>query len=98
TSIYTLSLHDALPIYRLFLLADYYRTITSDLLLNVGISAVSGFQTTLQNIGEVKNEGFEIALKSRNLVGEFSWETDFNFSTNKRSEEHTSELQSRENL
>ncbi|MFT5941785.1 MAG: TonB-linked SusC/RagA family outer membrane protein [Sediminicola sp.] len=68
---------------RIFLLADYYRTITSDLLLNVGISSVSGFETTLQNIGEVKNEGFEIALKSRNLVGDFTWETDINFSTNK---------------
>ena len=68
---------------RIFILADYYKTITSDLLLNVGISAVSGFETTLQNIGEVKNEGFEIALKSRNLVGEFTWDTDFNFSTNK---------------
>ncbi|WP_299781574.1 TonB-dependent receptor [uncultured Formosa sp.] len=68
---------------RIFLLADYYRTITSDLLLNVGITSVSGFETTLQNIGEVKNEGFEIALKSRNLVGEFTWETGLNFSTNK---------------
>ncbi|MCL5246513.1 TonB-dependent receptor [Cellulophaga sp. 20_2_10] len=68
---------------RIFLLADYYRTITSDLLLNVGITSVSGFETTLQNIGEVKNEGFEIALKSRNFVGDFKWETDINFSTNK---------------
>jgi len=68
---------------RIFLLADYYNTITSDLLLNVGISSVSGFETTLQNIGEVKNEGFEIALKSRNFVGDFTWETDINFSTNK---------------
>jgi TonB-linked SusC/RagA family outer membrane protein len=68
---------------RLFLLADYYETINSDLLLFVGIPSVSGFETTLQNIGEVENKGFEVALRTRNLVGEFTWETNFNFSANK---------------
>jgi TonB-linked SusC/RagA family outer membrane protein len=68
---------------RLFLLADYYETTTRDLLLNVAISSVSGFETTLRNLGEVKNSGFEIALRSNNLVGEFTWDTDINFSTNK---------------
>lgn len=68
---------------RLFLLADYYKTITSDLLLNVSITSVSGFNTVLQNLGEVENKGFEIALKSRNFVKAFTWETDINFSTNK---------------
>lgn len=68
---------------RIFLLADYYTTKTSDLLLNVSISAVSGFQTTLQNLGEVENSGFEIALRTKNFVGDFSWDTEFNFSTNK---------------
>ncbi|WP_317133602.1 SusC/RagA family TonB-linked outer membrane protein [Antarcticibacterium flavum] len=68
---------------RLFLLADYYKTINTDLLLNVSIPSVSGFETTLQNIGEVENKGFEIALITRNLVGEFQWDTNFNFSTNK---------------
>ncbi len=68
---------------RVFLLADYYDTKTSDLLLNVSISAVSGFQTTLQNLGEVKNSGFELALRTKNFVGDFTWDTDFNLSTNK---------------
>ena len=68
---------------RLFLLADYYITVTKDLLLNVPISAVSGFKTSLQNIGEVENKGFEIAFKSRNFVGDFEWETNINFSSNK---------------
>jgi TonB-linked SusC/RagA family outer membrane protein len=68
---------------RLFLLADYYNTKTSDLLLNVSISGVSGFQTTLQNLGEVQNSGFELALTSKNFVGAFSWDTDLNFSANK---------------
>ena len=68
---------------RIFLLADYYTTKTSDLLLNVSISSVSGFQTTLRNLGEVENKGFELALSTKNFVGNFSWETDLNFSTNK---------------
>lgn len=68
---------------RLFLIADYYKTITSDLLLNVSITSVSGFNTALQNLGEVKNEGFEIALRSRNFVKDFTWSTDLNLSTNK---------------
>ncbi|MBS9462990.1 TonB-dependent receptor [Flagellimonas sp. 389] len=68
---------------RIFLLADYYTTKTSDLLLNVSISSVSGFQTTLQNLGEVENSGFEIALRTKNFVGDFSWDTEFNLSTNK---------------
>ncbi|MEB8344746.1 TonB-dependent receptor [Flavobacteriaceae bacterium KMM 6898] len=68
---------------RVFLLADYYTTKTSDLLLNVSISSVSGFQTTLQNLGEVENSGFELALRTKNFVGAFTWNTDINFSTNK---------------
>jgi TonB-linked SusC/RagA family outer membrane protein len=68
---------------RLFLLADYYKTVTSDLLLNVSITSVSGFNTVLQNLGQVKNEGFEFAFKSRNFVNKFTWDTDINFSTNK---------------
>jgi TonB-linked SusC/RagA family outer membrane protein len=67
---------------RLFLLADYYSTSTEDLLLNVSISSVSGFNTALQNLGEVRNRGFELALRSRNFVGDFTWDTDINFSTN----------------
>ena len=67
---------------RLFLLADYYNKRTEDLLLNVSISSVSGFNFALRNLGEVKNQGFEIALRSRNFVGDFTWDTDINFSTN----------------
>ncbi|MAU16827.1 MAG: SusC/RagA family TonB-linked outer membrane protein [Muricauda sp.] len=69
---------------RVFLLADYYDTKTRDLLLNVAISSVSGFETTLRNLGEVQNKGFEIGLSTKNFVGEdFTWNTDINFSTNK---------------
>ena len=69
---------------RVFLLADYYDTKTKDLLLNVAISSVSGFETQLRNLGEVQNRGFELALSTKNFVGEdFTWNTNINFSTNK---------------
>ncbi len=61
---------------------DYYKSTTSDLLLNVQVPSSLGFTTALQNIGEVENEGFEITLNSRNVVGAFSWTTDLNFATN----------------
>jgi len=64
---------------------DWYRKITSDLLLNVQVPAAVGFGTLnpLQNIGEVENKGLEVSLSSRNLTGKFTWSTDLNFSTNK---------------
>ncbi len=68
---------------RLFVSADWYKKITSDLLLNVQVPASVGFSTALQNIGEVENKGVELTISSRNLVGAFSWTTDLNISSNK---------------
>jgi len=61
---------------------DYYISNTEDLLLEVNIPAVTGFTRALTNIGEVENKGFEAQVTSRNMVGDFQWSTDFNFSTN----------------
>jgi len=61
---------------------DYYISNTEDLLLNVNITAVSGFTSALTNVGEVENRGFEAQLTSRNIVGNFTWSTDFNFGSN----------------
>ena len=68
---------------RLSFNADYFYSINSDLLLNVNIPGITGFTNALQNIGEVKNQGFEITVKSRNIEGKFTWTTDFNISTYK---------------
>lgn len=68
---------------RITLAADYYRSTTSDLLLDVSIPAATGYETVLTNIGEVQNEGLELVLSTDNLVGDFSWSTDVNFSTNR---------------
>lgn len=68
---------------RINLTVDHFRSRNTDLLLNVNISDLTGFSTALQNIGEVKNSGWEFVLSTANLEGPFSWKTDFNISTYK---------------
>ncbi|MCE7040651.1 TonB-dependent receptor [Dyadobacter sp. CY312] len=68
---------------RVYFSFDWYRKVTSDLLLNVQVPASVGFLNALQNIGEVENKGIELTISSRNVVGAFTWTTDLNFSTNK---------------
>jgi TonB-linked SusC/RagA family outer membrane protein len=70
---------------RIFVSLDWYRKLTSNLLLNVQVPATVGYGASnpLQNIGEVENKGFEVSLTTHNLEGRFTWSTDMNFSTNK---------------
>lgn len=68
---------------RIYFTAEFYNSITEDLLLFVNIPSALGFETALTNIGKVRNRGFDFSLTSRNLVGAFTWETDFNLSINR---------------
>lgn len=68
---------------RLQFTVDYYYKKTKDLLLNVEIPWTSGYATSLQNFGSVSNKGLEFGLKSKNLEGNFSWNTDLNVSFNR---------------
>ncbi|WP_428232549.1 SusC/RagA family TonB-linked outer membrane protein [Flavobacterium sp.] len=68
---------------RINIVADYYDKRTKDLLLDVQIPGTSGYQTSLQNVGSVKNTGLELALNTVNLDGEFKWKTSFNITFNK---------------
>ena len=68
---------------RLRLTADYYRKETTDLLYDVAIPGVSGYQTMLKNIGSLENKGYEFSLESDNLAGAFRWNTAFNISFNR---------------
>ncbi|MDH3245589.1 MAG: TonB-dependent receptor, partial [Saprospiraceae bacterium] len=60
---------------------EYFRSTTTDLLLAVQVPSALGFTNALTNIGEVVNQGIELAVTSRNLTGELRWTTDLNFST-----------------
>lgn len=68
---------------RIFVVADYYEKITSNLLLNVPTPSLTGYTSARQNIGKVKNNGWELGLSTRNLTGDLKWTTDFNISFNR---------------
>jgi len=61
---------------------DYYNKLNTDLLLNVQVPSVTGFQTYLTNIGSVRNIGQELEITSRNMVGKFQWSTSVNLTHN----------------
>ena len=44
---------------------DYYNTNTSNMLLYVPVPLLTGYSTSLQNIGKVNNRGWEISLTSQ---------------------------------
>jgi TonB-linked SusC/RagA family outer membrane protein len=59
---------------------EYYVRRNSDLLLNVNVPGITGFQTALRNIGEVENRGLELTLGLRNTFGKLRWNADLNYS------------------
>ncbi|MFS4456150.1 SusC/RagA family TonB-linked outer membrane protein [Maribacter sp. 2304DJ31-5] len=67
---------------KLTLSADYYVSNTRDLLLQVTLPGSSGFTSSLQNIGEVQNKGFELQLGTTQQFGELKWTGTLNYYTN----------------
>ena len=57
---------------------DYFNRKTSDQLFVKPLPSVVGFTAVRTNLGEVENKGFEIGLQTKNLVGDFSWNTNLN--------------------
>lgn len=69
---------------RIFLTADYYNKLTSDLLLNVPVPLSTGFETALRNLGSLRNKGVELSLETRNIKStNFTWTTNANISFNR---------------
>ncbi len=68
---------------RISLTGDFYHKETYDLLLNAPVPYTSGYKYAYTNVGNMKNYGFEITANTANFVGDFSWNTIFNFAMNK---------------
>lgn len=71
---------------------EYFKNKTRDLLLALPVPTTTGFGTSLQNVGDTENSGFEFNVTSRNLTGAFSWTSDLNFSTLKNEVTNLGEL------
>ncbi len=68
---------------RIDLSVDVYQNNTKNLLLQVPQPLSVGFEYKWDNVGEIVNKGFEIALNTRNIVtSDFGWNTSFNYSMN----------------
>lgn len=68
---------------RLLLNADYYTKNTTDLLNTVNLPSSTGFTSTIRNVGEVQNKGFEIGVTGKLFTGAFNWELSGNISANR---------------
>ncbi|SHL81649.1 TonB-dependent receptor [Chryseobacterium polytrichastri] len=69
---------------RIYLVAEYYNRYTQDMLSDISLPVSSGFYSTLTNVGNVRNRGFEFTLTTKNMNRkDFNWETSFNISFNR---------------
>ncbi|MDR0393582.1 MAG: TonB-dependent receptor [Tannerella sp.] len=68
---------------RVSLAADYYIKKTSDLLNIVKLPTSMGYNSTIKNVGEVQNKGFDFNVDSHILTGEFNWNINANISFNR---------------
>ncbi len=69
---------------RLNVTVEWYKRITTNLLLNEPLSRTSGFTSFKNNVGSLENKGIEITLSGTPLiVGDFTWDASFNVSFNR---------------
>jgi TonB-linked SusC/RagA family outer membrane protein len=68
---------------RLIFTAEYYERITNDMLLSIEIPVISGFTSTISNVGKVENKGLEFALDFQTRINQVNIRSNFNISFNR---------------
>jgi len=61
---------------------DYYNKRTEGMLSTLQLPYASGFTAMSYNVGTFRMWGHEFAVTSKNMVGAFTWTTDFNITFN----------------
>jgi len=68
---------------RVQLVFDYYKKVTTNLLLQATTAGHIGYTSALKNIGSVSNTGYEFALNTINITNKkLNWNSNFNISFN----------------
>ena len=60
----------------------FYDKYSSNVFLGISTPRNFGFGNYWDNVGEILNRGVELTIKSRNLVGDLTWTTEFNIANN----------------
>jgi len=69
---------------RVNLTAEWYNNSIADLLLSCVIPSSTGYSTQFQNIGKIRNRGWEFTINTVNVqTKNFRWTTDLNFAFNR---------------
>jgi TonB-linked SusC/RagA family outer membrane protein len=69
---------------RISITGDYYSKKTTDLLYLKQLPATTGYQSTWDNIGSIRNRGIELAITTKNIVSDnIDWTTTLNYSMNR---------------
>ena len=68
---------------RISLAVDYYMKNIRDMLYQITLPADMGYTRGYTNVGNIRNTGIELELKTENLTGRLRWTTNFQFSWNK---------------
>ncbi len=69
---------------RIYVTFDWYTRTTRDLLMSKMVDPITGFGSITDNVGKMRNTGFELEIRSNNIdTNDFSWTTTFLMSHNK---------------
>ncbi|MBQ8457320.1 MAG: TonB-dependent receptor [Prevotella sp.] len=68
---------------RISLAVDYYVKNIRDMLYRITLPATMGYTSGYTNVGNIRNQGLELELKTENLTGKLRWTTKLSIGYNK---------------
>lgn len=68
---------------RISLAVDFYVKNIRDMLYRITLPAVMGYTSGYTNVGNIRNTGLEVELKTENLTGKLRWTTNLSIGYNK---------------